>query len=181
MEDGLRDIKPIEVPWLTPEQAAILAALLLGALAIYLWLRQRKMKHLKKPMVQPEEKLSPREWAFRHLDRLKQETTLGFVVDHEEIRKKFYFSISEILRQYLERQFHIPAAERTTEELLPEIKNLGSSKKISAAHLDVIGRFLRETDLIKFTDQVPSATDPKEKWQAVWNLVGETSRLEEVK
>lgn len=180
MEEGLRDIKPIEVPWLTPMQGLFLVLMLLAAVALFYWFKRRGRKSAKDAKTPVEENLSPKEWAYRHLDRLKQETTLAFQVDHEAIRKQFYFSINEILRQYLERQFKIPAAERTTEEILPEIKKLRGHQHLTADQMDGIGRFLRETDLIKFTDQVPKSTDPEQKWQAVWNFVGETSKPREV-
>jgi hypothetical protein len=66
--------------------------------------------------------------ACQALDLLESETGIG--------GKQYYFRLSAILRRYLERRYAFPAAEMTTEELLPRIDRLplggGLSQRLKA-------------------------------------------------
>jgi hypothetical protein len=61
--------------------------------------------------------------------------------------KKFYFRLSAILRRYIERRFEFPAAEMTTEELLPNVDRLPLRAEL--AHR--LKAFCRSADPIKFS------------------------------
>lgn len=62
--------------------------------------------------------------------------------------KGFYFRLTEIIRSYMENIRDFPAAEYTTEEI---------SRYISTEEDRKILPLLRNADLVKFADKVPSA------------------------
>ena len=61
--------------------------------------------------------------------------------------RAFSFTVSEIVRTYVEASFSLPAAHRTTEELLADLMRDHSPV---AAHRDALGNFLLHCDLAKF-------------------------------
>lgn len=60
--------------------------------------------------------------------------------------KIFYSELSEIIRQYIEERFKIPALESTTQEVLQVAKRTPLLKK----HREPIKKILRKADLVKF-------------------------------
>ena len=67
--------------------------------------------------------------------------------------KEFYFRFSEILRHYLERLRGFPAAEFTTEEI---------SRRITIEEDRMLIPMLREADLVKFADIIPTSAKKDE-------------------
>lgn len=61
--------------------------------------------------------------------------------------RTFSFSVSEIVRVYVEEAFHVRAAHRTTEELLSDL--MLDNSPIST-HRTAVGEFLSHCDLAKF-------------------------------
>lgn len=115
--------------------AAVVAAVVVMALLVFVWWRRRKPQKKDAPNVPV---LSPEAEAYGQLDRL----AAGDLMD----LKMAYFQLSAIIRRYVERRFAIPAAEMTTEELLPALDRL-------ALGLDLVQplkAFCRATDPIKF-------------------------------
>jgi hypothetical protein len=110
------------------------AALLVVALGWWFWKRRQRTE---KP-TEEATALSPDQEALSALDALSAETGLA--------PRPFYFRLSAILRQYIERRFQIPAAEMTTEELLPHLDRLPLDRHLAKA----FKAFCRETDPIKF-------------------------------
>jgi len=72
------------------------------------------------------------------LDALAAETGLP--------SKQVFFRLSAILRRYVERRYHFPAAEMTTEELLPNVDRLALDRSLATAFKG----FCQEADPIKF-------------------------------
>ena len=139
----IHDIKPLEIPaadWslMLTIMGAVLILAIIGA-AIYYW-----KKHRNRKQVSVEVPPLPHEAALRLLDGL----------DDVENRdgKAFYFSLSTILRAYIQARYNINALEMTTEELLPKIDILGLSRELHQELKDL----LRSTDPVKFAG-VPAA------------------------
>ncbi|MEE2743491.1 MAG: hypothetical protein VYD54_06250 [Bdellovibrionota bacterium] len=139
----IRDIKslkkapfPIHIVYSLIGGLLVLGGVILG---VYLWKRKNK-KDLMIPLTPPHKK------ALEDLAALKIEThTLS---DHLK-RKKFYFSISDIVRSYVEESYEFPAKERTQEEIKKEISDL---KSLNFEHQKVFLGILKEADLVKFAD-----------------------------
>jgi len=64
----------------------------------------------------------------------------------------FYVSLSGIVRRYLEGRFGLHSPEQTTDEFL---EHLSTSPDLTRAHQELLQRFLREADLVKFAHHVP--------------------------
>jgi hypothetical protein len=135
----IHDIKPVldiagHWPWVWIAVGAA-AALLLAALGWWLW---RRRKRPEKTAAAGVPALSPDAEALAALEALCAQTGMA--------PKKFYFRLSAILRRYIERRYEIPAAEMTSEELLPRMDRLPLDRRLTEA----FKAFCRETDPIKF-------------------------------
>ncbi len=97
--------------------------------------------------------LSPEQEAYQALDRLAAESGLP--------AKQFYFRLSSVVRRYVERRFEFPAAEMTTEELLPRVDRLPLNQELARN----LKQFCRYADPIKF------AGAPAQKQRMTHDLV----------
>lgn len=95
--------------------------------------------------------LPPHQIALAELEQLAAEQLIEANRFHE-----FYYRLSDIVRQYIERQFGLMAPERTTEEFLRDAKR---DARLSGAHRDLLADFLRSADMVKFARISP---DPKQ-------------------
>lgn len=145
-ERGLRDIKGIIStprklpPWWV--MVLILVFLSLCAYGYWFWFKKKK-----KPVYIPP--IPPYERAEQNLDSLSK----GGFLEKGEL-KYFHFSLSEILRRYLEEQFNLSATDMTTEEIKEKIRGL---KELSKEYKEDFLSILKATDLVKYTDQIMSS------------------------
>jgi hypothetical protein len=84
----------------------------------------------------------------------------------------FYFRLSDIVRQYIERRFSIMAAEQTTEEFLREARRNPSLNQDQQRSL---GEFLRGADMVKFAKYQPDAADCEAALGSARQFVRETA------
>jgi hypothetical protein len=135
----LRDILPTRPPWVKfLPWAAGLLVLLLAVGAIAWWFRRSRAGSAAAGEADP-----PHVVARREIDRLEAR---GIFEKGEA--KEFYFALSEIMRRYLESIRAFPAAEYTTEEIARTVW-LEVDRKLLG--------LLREADLVKFADDLPTA------------------------
>jgi len=89
--------------------------------------------------------------AFRELDRLKGEKLWerGYIKD-------FYTRLTEITRNYIERQYGIPAMERTTGEILEAFRRSNMENGILD---EILEGLLQLADLVKFAREDPLPVD----------------------
>ena len=147
-DSGYHDIKEIisvpekKTPWWYWVLAAITLAVLVAAVLHFL--KKRKPA----PAVPKEEviKLTPIEQARQSLKMLKQEQ-----LPSKGELKKYYSQLQDILRVYLQRRFSMGAMQKTTSELLIQLKSLG----ISDEPLSRIAEVLRIGDAVKFAKYLP--------------------------
>ena len=153
----IRDILPTQSMWksILP-WAAITLALIIVAAWILWWIRKRRK--LKSPGQYTEPPHILAEKGIRELNA-EQLFEKGQV-------KMFYFGLSEILRRYLEAIRHFPAAEFTTEEIAHYVEHEEDRKLIA---------LLRQADMVKFADTVPTQTRKDEDTQTALSYVRETS------
>lgn len=162
--NDIRDIKPIamikrDYTRLVGYAFATLLLLVLIAVVIYVY-----RVTFRKAKVQP---LRPaHELALDELDRLQKEGLIG-----KGIYKEHYFKLSEIFRRYLERRFHFQAVEKTTEEILPEIKGLkGFDEHVKRG----AEKFLHKTDLVKFARHIPEPYEIDQEYQETVDFINQT-------
>jgi hypothetical protein len=108
----------------------------------------RKYKNKKEIVVvkKEKEKILAHQLALRKLDQLEKEQLWqkGFV-------KEYHTRITEIIREYFEIQFELPALELTTTESL----KLLSKHSLGIKVLDLTAQFLSNADLVKFAKYEP--------------------------
>lgn len=150
------DIKPLThvnvgLPW--GFISAGIAALLALAIVIAWWVRRRRSRR-PLPVIPA---LPPDQKAMAALAQLQQQLTHLQVHDHNAVHR-YYVSISEVIRVYVEEQFGLNATDLTTEEIIARLRALGSDQLTHDAQQHLI-RFLRETDHVKFADHQPTADE----------------------
>jgi hypothetical protein len=151
------------LPW-------ILIFLLAGALT---WAVIRYLRRFKKP--EPDEKsYIPAEpahvIAFRELEKLK-----GEELWQNGETKKYYTTLTEILRQYLENRFRVFSLELTTFETLEALVKTGFKKNGSYNDLKSV---MTCADLVKFAKYNPVAEESELHFQNSWNFVMATRDIE---
>ncbi len=160
--DDIRDIHSlvnIPYPWLP--YVIILGGVIAFHLILFFifkWLKIRKIK--KEEAI----KLTPYDRALKDLKNTR------FLMDAGQ-DKAFSIAVSNVLRNYLEGQFAMPAPERTTEEFLTEI----SGHDLIKESLEVLlSGFLQLCDLVKFADQPLGSGQMKELYDKAENFIEES-------
>jgi hypothetical protein len=138
------------VPWI-----AGIAGLLIVFGFIW-WYHKRRRKEFSAMTQDP-----PHVWAKKEIELLEAQGL--FEKGHA---KAFYFRFSEIMRQYLEALRGFPAAEFTTEEISSCI-NYEQDRKLLP--------ILRQADLVKFADAIPTPARKEEEIKTVLAYIHETS------
>jgi hypothetical protein len=106
------------------------------------------------------------ELAFEELEGLRNE---GLI--QRGIYQEHYFKFSEIFRRYLERRFHFPAVERTTEEILPAISGLtGFEERVRSEARSL----LLQADLVKFARHTPTNDQAEQEYRQAVSFINET-------
>jgi hypothetical protein len=138
----IRDIrgpKPLHGDWTLP--LIVVAGLLTGAAAYGSWFWSRRRTRLPR---------SPAEIALERL------VAAQGLIDVQNGRE-FSIEVSGIVREYIEQQFQVQAAHRTTDEFLHDL--VDSSHRALTAHRGTLEGFLATCDLAKFGGWNLSAAD----------------------
>lgn len=135
----IHDIRPPAPPGPDPWRYALwgLAGLLallavLGVLAI----RARRRRKLRAGMVPS---MPPEERAFAALRALENRSGMD--------DRAFYFRLTAVLRRYLEERYRFPAAEMTTEELAPRLRE---GDRLPGELADELEALFVSADAVKF-------------------------------
>lgn len=145
LQEDIKDIKPPIRLWDYFFLIYILIAIIIIAIGYFIY---RKYKNKKEIVVvkKEKEKILAHQLALRKLDQLEkgQLWQKGFV-------KEYHTRITEIIREYFEIQFELPALELTTTESL----KLLSKHPLGIKVLDITSQFLSNADLVKFAKYEP--------------------------
>jgi hypothetical protein len=166
-EGDFRDIQeavevPIPIDWRAywPVAAAILA---IGAVVLFiLWRARRENSRLAAEKIIP-----PHLWALSQLDALARES-----LPEEGRFHEFYFRLSDIVRQYVERRFGLRAPERTTEEFLRETRD---DPLLSDDQKNLLAGFLRAADMVKFARHEPAVEECETAFAAARGFIEQTA------
>jgi len=135
----IQDIMPITtrwdlyLPWIV---AAVIIALAVAGWCV--WRKRRKIGEIAAEVMEP-----PHLRARRELDDL-----IARGIFEAGNVKAFYFVFSGIIRRYMASVCGFPAAEMTTEEIVRRI--------VSRSQEQGLLPLLRQADLVKFADDVPT-------------------------
>jgi len=147
--DDLNDMAPIKDIHREPKHWTDYWPWLLGGLgvlallALMYWLANRKaQKQIKSRAFQ----IPPQELALKKLGVLAQKN-----LSAQGLVKAHYAELSYILREFLERQFKVPALESTTDETMAHLRNSAFPPHFAP----VLQNLLEQADLAKFAKIVP--------------------------
>jgi len=152
--------------WVILAAAALALSILSGV--IYGFVRWSRKS--RPPIVKVPEQLKPEdEVAFGLILELERSPLL-----ERGDYKKYYFKVSEILKNYLGRRYSFEAPESTTSEMISIMR---AQKIVPDFNLDQIEKIFLTMDVIKFTDTIPSVPDAKNILLAARSIVSQTRRV----
>jgi hypothetical protein len=141
--------------WIPFTAGIVVLALIIG---LIIYFRSRKKK-VPPPPAPPA--ITPYEAAVKALQQIKQEKIWQTDV------KLYYTRLTDVLRTYFEEQFHIPALEQTTEELLQHIKPV----TILNQQREKLRALLSLADLAKFAKLTPTAEEHEAAMQQTQDIL----------
>jgi len=164
--EDIKDVKsPITIPfdwkWLLLWAAIALLLLIAGA---YLY-KKYQQKQLEQPVEKKIITVPPHVKALTELDNLEKEQLWqkGFIKD-------YHSRITEIIRNYFEERFDLPAMELTTTETIQHLKDLNEKDLI----LKITYNFLSNADLVKFAKFQPLETVNEEMMKQAREIIDST-------
>ncbi|MES1221412.1 MAG: hypothetical protein ABUT20_38280, partial [Bacteroidota bacterium] len=175
---AIKDIKnPYEInyswiDWIKDhklEVGGVLLGIILLCLIIWLILRSRK----KQPPVVEEKviRIPAHIIAFEKLEKLKNDKLW-----QEGKLKQYHIALTDIIREYIENRFKIPAMEQTTEEILSGFKSVA----IDAESKEKLRQLLLLGDLVKFAKEQPLPTENEMSLTNAYDFINGTKREEEM-
>lgn len=170
----VHDIKPVEeVPfnlldWLPNYWWAWLLALLLIGGGI--WAYRKYYKKGINPLKPSRKRLPPYEEAMINLQNLK-----AAQLWQKGQEKEYFTGLTDILRVYIDRRFHINAVEMTSSQIIDTLKENKETKAVNE-QLEMI---LEVADIVKFANARPLADDNEVAYQRAVNFVEATRPVEQ--
>lgn len=129
----------------------LLLLLAIIALGVFYYLKKKNVVIFeRKPSIPPFDE------ALQRLQLLDKKQ----LYQHQKT-KEYYIELTEIVRGYIEKEWHIPALESTTDELhgfmldFIDIKKLPTNKATAIR----LHKLLRESDLVKFAKYTPVSSE----------------------
>ena len=170
----IHDIKPVEdVPfnlldWLPDYWWAWLLGLLLIIGAI--WAYRKYYKKGVNPLKPGKKRLPPYDEAMINLRNLK-----AAQLWQQGQEKEYFTGLTDILRAYIDRRFHINAVEMTSSQIIDTLKKNDETKAVNE-QLEMI---LEIADIVKFANARPLADDNEVAYQRAVNFVEATRPVEQ--
>jgi len=142
-QEDIRELKGLEITpthylaWFT---GIALVCTAVGLGVFFYTRRNRKPQDIKR--------LPPHEDALNRLEAIA-------IPNESDVLalKRYYFSLSEIIRTYVEDRYGFRATDMTSEEI---VRNLHANSPLPEAEKPIFIDFLKETDVVKFTDFYPA-------------------------
>ncbi len=162
------DIKgPIEEPLTFAEVApwvggGLLAVALIALLVLYL-IKRKKGEPLFFP-AKPAE--PPHVVALRELNKIKEQKLWN-----TDKHKHFHSVLTQIIRDYIEGRYGVPAMEQTTDETIRNLKNYG---EIDSKLLGDLQENLSLADLVKFAKFTPEISENETSLKFGFRFVNDT-------
>ncbi len=152
-EGGIYDIKsPLGIPLGFFEILPWIILTLFVALSVWFIIRYLRQSKKKSPL---SNSLMPSEpahvIALRELKQLKSESLW-----QKGMIKEYYTRLTEIVRIYIERRFAIMAMERTSDEIISDLRKMNS---LGGEVIDLLGECFSLADLVKFAKARPVESD----------------------
>lgn len=161
----IKDIAKVESPlgnwWI---YVLILLAIASAGFFIYKYIKKRQSE----PKVEEVVFKSPIEKATTLLQQLEKKE----LWQKGEI-KHYYSELTDIARNYIEEEIHIPAMESTTSELIEGLRNAAKQKKLKLSNETVenLEKVLKQADLVKFAKVKPLDFEIEEDKKRISNSI----------
>ena len=168
----IADIKEIEeTPWTFAEfwkfygniVLAVLFVLLLAAAVMYFIIRKMKNKPVFSPVIPNE---PAHVTALRNLILLKEKK-----LPEKGKIKEYYTELTDIFRQYIEKNYNIPAPEFTTNQLIAAMKH---AKVFKSDQISTVKQILLTADLVKFAKAEPLQNENDLYYNNTYNFIEQT-------
>ena len=138
---------------------------ILGIAAIIYWLYKRNQN---KPKVE--------EVVYK--SAIEKATSLLVLLEQKELWQKgeiksYYSELTDIVRNYIEEEIHIPAMESTTSELIVSLKKVANQKKMKLSKETLLNleKVLKQADLVKFAKVIPLEFEIEEDKKRISNSI----------
>ena len=158
----IRGIKGVIGPTAWSPWWWLLALFLLSAVCFLLW--RKRQRALQGPPPPP-----PVPADVRALEKLEKLSATDWLATGR--MKEYYSAISDIVREYIEGVFQVSALERTTSEIL---RDLRKNAEMSTEHQVQLRDFLDTCDLVKFAKFRPEAAEASQAHAAAVRFVEQT-------
>ena len=169
---AIRDIKPtmqapLTLAELWPVFAGIaVAGLLVAAIWYYLWRRKQNKPFF--PVIRKPQ-LPPWQVALLELDRIESKK----LWQNDKV-KLYYTEITDVLRNYLENQFQVPAMEMISGEI---VEAMDSNPALKPSK-EKVWQVLELADLVKFAKEIPLPEQNQLSLSHTRDFINETKPLE---
>jgi transglutaminase-like putative cysteine protease len=164
---NMKDIHGLAPPETFPNLLLWLVPAGLVLLALFAWLARRLYRRYRKLQELAAAPLSPWEEALAALDAAPWREWLA-----EGEAKRYSYTLSQILKRYIERRFEFDAVEQTTTELLASMR----ARRLPMR--DELTRFFTWLDLAKYAKSVPPADEAEAAIAQVREFVRKTTPSE---
>ncbi len=170
---NIYDIKPpISQPITFAELAPWIGGFLLLAAIVWLLIVYLKRRKKNEPLFFPRKPIEPPHViALRELEKIR-DGKMWETSNH----KLFHSVLTDIVRNYIEGRFSLPAMEQTTFEIINSFKKHGI---IENKLLNELEDTLSFADLVKFAKMIPTADENKSNLDFGFKFVNETKQVEE--
>ncbi len=167
LEEDIKDIKPpfrIALNWWMIA-LWILISLIIIVLLIYLYKKYFRKKSVKEVVQLKKIEIPAHITALSRLDKLESEKLW-----QRGLVKEYHSDITEIIREYFEKRFDLPALEMTTSESLENLTRHPEARNI----IDITEKFLNNADLVKFAKYRPLSSVNEEMMLQAREIVNTT-------
>lgn len=170
---AIKDIKPpIQVPFSWKDYLPYLYWTLgVAAIIMLLYFLIKYLTKKKPKTIIPEApKIPAHITALQNLEKLREKKLW-----QEEKYKLYHSELTEIIRSYIERRFHVPALEQTTDEIIFSFRSVQIT--------DELKNQLRQTliiaDMVKFAKEIPLPNENEICLQNAFDFVNATIPVEQ--
>lgn len=153
---GIKDVLG-PVAW-SPLWWVLLGVLLVGGVGAWLYRRKKELMGPPPPPPEPADVI-----ALRFLNQLKESSLL-----EEGKFKEYYSALSDAVRSYFENGFQVQALERTSAELLRDIRK---HAVLGAGVFPEIKNLIESCDLVKFAKFKPEQNEALQEWTRAKHII----------
>ena len=161
----IKDVAQVESPignwWIY-----LLVVLAIAAIGYFVYRFMKKRQNREKPE------------AIVFKSPIEKATTLLQQLESKELWQKgeiknYYSELTDIARNYIEEEIHIPAMESTTSELIAGLRNAAKHKKLKLSNETVanLEKVLMQADLVKFAKSKPLDFEIEEDKKRISNSI----------